>query len=57
MKVRFLRPAEEEVLDALEYYGSKSLELSAAFVADLDHVVALLAAHPEIGERIPVVHA
>ncbi|MDP2956394.1 MAG: type II toxin-antitoxin system RelE/ParE family toxin [Longimicrobiales bacterium] len=49
MKVKFLRPAEDEYLAALRYYASQSVDLGAAFLDDLDHALALLAAHPEIG--------
>ncbi|MHB1195153.1 MAG: type II toxin-antitoxin system RelE/ParE family toxin [Longimicrobiales bacterium] len=54
MRVRFLRPAEEEVLATLRYYASQSVELGAAFVGDLDHAMALLAAHPEVGAPFDV---
>lgn len=54
MRVRFLRPAEEEVLASLRHYTGASPELAAAFVADLDHAVALLEAHPEIGSPFDV---
>lgn len=49
MRVRFLRPAEEEYLEALRYYTSQSVDLGVAFLDDLDHAVELLAAHPQIG--------
>ncbi|NJD17724.1 MAG: type II toxin-antitoxin system RelE/ParE family toxin [Gemmatimonadetes bacterium] len=54
LRVRFLRPAEDEVLASLRYYASQSSELGAAFVEDLDHVVAILAAHPEAGAPFDV---
>jgi len=45
LRVRFLRPAEEEVLAALRYYASQSLELGVAFVGDLDHQAAMALAY------------
>jgi plasmid stabilization system protein ParE len=49
LKVRFLRPAEHEYLQALQYYAAQASDLGAAFLDDLDHAVQLLAAHPEVG--------
>ena len=49
MRVRFLRPAEEEYLEALRYYGSQSFDLGVTFLNDRDHALDLRAAHPQIG--------
>ena len=49
MKVRFLRPAEDEYFAALQHYASQSTDLGAAFLDDLEHALELLAAHPQIG--------
>jgi len=42
LRVRFLRPAEAEYLEALRYYTSQSVDLGVAFLDDLDHAPALL---------------
>jgi hypothetical protein len=57
LRVRFLRPAEDEYLEALRYYSSYSVDLGVAFLDDIDHVVTLLTAHPEIGARVDSITA
>ena len=49
MRVRFLRPAEEEYLEALRYYAGQALDLGAELLTDLDHATGLLAELPSIG--------
>ena len=49
MRVRFLRPAEDEYLQALQNYTSQSVALGVAFIDDLDHAVQLLTDYPQIG--------
>lgn len=49
MRVRFLRPAESEYLEALRYYATQSADLAGAFLDDLDHAVNLLSEYAEIG--------
>ena len=49
MRVRFLRPAQDEYLEALRHYVAQAQDLGTAFLADLDHATGLLADLPSIG--------
>jgi plasmid stabilization system protein ParE len=49
LKVRFLRPAQDEYLEALRYYTGQATDLGVSFLADLDHASQLLAELPSAG--------
>lgn len=46
MKVRFLKPAQLEVDDAVEWYDSQSQGLGIRFLDDLDRTIRRIAAFP-----------
>ena len=52
MKVRFLKPAQSEVDDAVAWYDSQSRSLGTQFLDDLDRTVRRIAAYPLSGPKI-----
>lgn len=46
MKVRFLKPAQSEVDDAVSWYDSQSRSLGTQFLDDLDRAVRRIVAYP-----------
>ena len=46
MKVRFLKPAQSEVDDAVAWYDSQSRGLGIQFLDDIDRVIRRIAAYP-----------
>ncbi len=46
MKVRFLRPAQSEVDDAVAWYDSQSPSIGTQFLDDLDRTVRRIVAYP-----------
>lgn len=46
MKVRFLKPAQSEVDDAVSWYDSQSRSLGTHFLYDLDRAVRRIVAYP-----------
>lgn len=46
MKVRFLKPAQYEVDDAVAWYDSQSRSLGTQFLDDLDRAVRRIVAYP-----------
>ncbi|MBI4826083.1 MAG: type II toxin-antitoxin system RelE/ParE family toxin [Nitrospirae bacterium] len=46
MKVRFLKPAQSEVDDAVAWYDSQSRNLGTQFLDDLDRAVRRIVAYP-----------
>ena len=40
MKIRFLKPAQFEVDDAVEWYDSQSKDLGTGFLDDLDRAIS-----------------
>jgi len=46
MKVRFLKPAQSEVDDAVAWYDSQSHGLGTQFLDDLDRVIRRIVAYP-----------
>lgn len=48
MNVRFLVPAEEEMLDAAIYYELQSLNLGGNFLNIVEEAVAEIAGNPEV---------
>ena len=51
--VRFLRPAEQEMLDAARYYEAQAPGLGDDFLDKIDSAVRDITEHPE---RWPVLH-
>ena len=51
--VRFLRPAEQEMLDAARYYEAQARGLGNDFLDKIDSAVRDIAEHPE---RWPALH-
>jgi toxin ParE1/3/4 len=49
VKVRFLTPASEEFLEALDFYKEQAAGLGAEFFEDLEHATELISANPQIG--------
>jgi hypothetical protein len=45
MKVRFLKPAQSEVDDAVEWYNSQSGSLGTQFLDDLDRTIRRIVAY------------
>lgn len=52
MKVRFFRPAQSEVDDAVAWYDSQSRSLGIHFLDDLDRTVRRIAAYPLSSAKI-----
>lgn len=52
MQVRFLRPAEAEVQEAIAYYDQQRENLGDRFEQDLQATVAFLVRHPLAGKRL-----
>lgn len=46
MKIRFLKPAQSEVDDAVVWYESQSFGLGTQFLDDLDRVVRRISSYP-----------
>ncbi|HBU06021.1 MAG TPA: plasmid stabilization protein [Nitrospiraceae bacterium] len=46
MKVRFLKPAQHEVDDAVAWYDSQSRGLGIQFLDDIDRAIRRIAAYP-----------
>jgi plasmid stabilization system protein ParE len=46
MKVRFLKPAQSEVDDAVAWYDSQSHNLGIQFLDDIDRTIRRIAAYP-----------
>ena len=46
MKVRFLKPAQSELDDAVEWYDSQSFGLGTQFLDDLDRAVRRIVSYP-----------
>ena len=46
MKVRFLKPAQSEVDDAVAWYNSQSHSLGIHFLDDIDRAIRRIAAYP-----------
>ncbi|MFA4827992.1 MAG: type II toxin-antitoxin system RelE/ParE family toxin [Thermodesulfovibrionales bacterium] len=46
MKVRFLKPAQSEVDDAVTWYDSQSRSLGTQFLDDIDRAVRRIVAYP-----------
>lgn len=54
MKVRFLKPAQLEVDDAVAWYDSQSQDLGTRFLDDLDRTIRRIVAFPCFGiDRFP----
>ncbi len=51
-KVRFLEPAEQEMLDAARYYESQAVGLGEDFLSKVESAVRDIAEHPD---RWPVI--
>jgi plasmid stabilization system protein ParE len=49
VKLRILSPAQDEIFRVIEYYDAKAIGLGAEFAEELDRVLDLLRANPEIG--------
>lgn len=49
MTVRFLRPAREEFLGAIDFYEREAPGLGAEFLEDLDHALEMIASTPRLG--------
>ncbi|MBI4844335.1 MAG: type II toxin-antitoxin system RelE/ParE family toxin [Nitrospirae bacterium] len=52
MKVRFLKPAQAEVDDAVAWYDSQSRNLGTQFLDDLDRAVRRIVAYPLSSTKI-----
>ena len=52
MKIRFLKPAQSEVDDAVAWYDSQSCSLGTQFLDDLDRTVRRIAAYPLASAKI-----
>src|SRR3989344_22573 len=46
MKIRFLKPAQSEVDDAVAWYNSQSRGLGIQFLDDIDRAIRRIAAYP-----------
>ena len=46
MKIRFLKPAQIEVDDAVAWYDSQSRGLGIQFLDDIDRAIRRIAAYP-----------
>jgi plasmid stabilization system protein ParE len=46
MKVRFIKPAQDEVDDAVAWYDSQSHSLGTQFLDDLDRTIRRIVAYP-----------
>lgn len=47
--VRFLRPAEEELLETVAYYNGRVPGLGAEFLAEVERATTLAGEHPKLG--------
>lgn len=52
MKVRFLKPAQSELDDAVAWYDSQSRNLGTQFLDDLDRTVRRIVAYPLANAKI-----
>lgn len=48
-RVRFLRPAEEELLATVAFYNARIPGLGSEFLAEVERTTALVAEHPLLG--------
>jgi len=55
MKVRFLKPAQFEVDDAVEWYNSQSGSLGTQFLDDLDRTIRRIVAYPLASAKMEAV--
>lgn len=49
---RFLPPAEEEMIEASEFYEARSEGLGLEFLDDVQRVIDLVREHPQIGQSV-----
>ena len=52
MKIHFLRPAEVEFREAVDYYNRQSPGLGYEFAAELKRAVERMKSHPEAWHRL-----
>ena len=53
MKERiFLQPAEEEMLEAAQYYEEQSRGLGGAFLEEIEHTITSIVTHPQSGRKL-----
>ena len=52
MNLRFLGPAEEEMLEAAQIYENQATGLGDRFLDEVEGCVELLLGHPNIGRRV-----
>jgi hypothetical protein len=50
--VRFLSQAEEEMVEATDYYDAEADGLGNRFLDDVQHTLNLISGRPEIGTRV-----
>jgi toxin ParE1/3/4 len=56
VRVEFFPAAEQELVEAADYYESKLRGLGLEFVEELERVVAVLEELPSLGERLDPSH-
>ena len=56
MRVEFFPAAEQELMEATDYYESKLRSLGFEFIKELERVVAVLEELPSLGERLDTIH-
>jgi plasmid stabilization system protein ParE len=49
---RFLPPAEEEMIEASEFYEARSEGLGFEYLDDVQRIIDLVREHPKIGQSI-----
>ncbi|MEP6912715.1 MAG: type II toxin-antitoxin system RelE/ParE family toxin [bacterium] len=52
MNVRFLAPAQQEVDEAVAWYGKQGKDISRGFLDDLDRAVRLAKTYPSLATEI-----
>ena len=50
--VRFLLPAEEEMVAAAQYYEHQSLGLGTEFLTEVERATASIAAYPDAAQKV-----
>jgi toxin ParE1/3/4 len=56
MKVEFFPSAEEELIEAAEYYEAKAAGLGIDLILEVERVAAVLIEIPSLGEKLDPVH-
>jgi len=56
VKVEFLPDAEQELLEAAEYYEARKPDLGNEFLSEVERLLATLSDVPVVGEKLDRIH-